>query len=127
MVVPPVPADVYVKLFPEFANQFADVVAVYSRFTNDVRLGAESPYGKTEMLRHEGPYAKLKVTITHCAPLSDGDWTNRPFLLHHKRPIQAPVLYRLQQVLLPDAVARGEVGDGAGDFEDLVIGAGGEV
>lgn len=41
-------------------------------------------------------------------------------------PIQRPVLHRLGYVRGVDSLAPREVGDGAGDFEDAVVGAGGE-
>ena len=44
----------------------------------------------------------------------------------HSLPVQTPVLYRLGDVILPDAVASRQVGDGPGHFEDAGVGAGGE-
>jgi hypothetical protein len=41
-------------------------------------------------------------------------------------PVKRAVLDGLQQVRLLDAVAAREVGDGAGDFQDAVVGAGGQ-
>jgi hypothetical protein len=41
-------------------------------------------------------------------------------------PVQRSVLNRLGQMLLADLFAAGEVGNGAGDFEDAGVGAGGE-
>ncbi len=39
-------------------------------------------------------------------------------------PVQAAVLHRFRQVLGGDALLAVQVGDGAGDFEDAVVGAG---
>ena len=42
-------------------------------------------------------------------------------------PLPRPVLQGLGQVRCFDVVCAGEIGDGAGDFEDEVLGAGGEL
>jgi hypothetical protein len=42
-------------------------------------------------------------------------------------PVQRTILDRFANVFALDAVAAGEVGDGSCDFEDAVVGAGGEV
>jgi hypothetical protein len=47
--------------------------------------------------------------------------------LDPKRPIEGPILDGFADVLGGDAVGSGEIGDGAGDFEDAVVGAGAEV
>jgi hypothetical protein len=43
-----------------------------------------------------------------------------------KRPIQRPIVDRLAQVVAVNVIAGGEVGDGAADAEDFVVGSGGE-
>ena len=42
------------------------------------------------------------------------------------RAVEAPILNRFEQVVAFDFVDAGEIGDGAGDFQDAIVGAGGE-
>ena len=72
---------------------------------------------------------RMRVRLT-----LDGGW-NTPYAISInwwvcgptlQLPIQSPVVNGLEDVLRADGVAVGEIGDGAGDAEDLVVGAGGE-
>ena len=47
--------------------------------------------------------------------------------LHPKIPVQRPVLNRLKEVLLFQIRFAVEIGEGSGDLEDAVVGAGGKV
>ena len=47
--------------------------------------------------------------------------------LGQERPVQGVVLDGFEDVVGGDVIQRGEVGQGAGDFEDAVVGAGAEV
>jgi len=42
-------------------------------------------------------------------------------------PVQRAILDRFQDVLPADTLAAAEVGEGAGDFEDPIVGAGGKI
>ena len=50
-----------------------------------------------------------------------------PIPSREQRPVQGAVFDSFEDVVGGDVIQRGEVGQGAGDFEDAVVGAGAEV
>jgi hypothetical protein len=72
--------------------------------------------------RHDNRRARTGDKPGRCSP-------SRRFVrsLDPKRPIEGSVLDGFADVLGGDRVGEGEVGDGAGNFQDAVVGAGAQV
>ena len=61
-----------------------------------------------------------------CAQSHSSHWSRLSYSPSKIRTIQCPVLHRFRDVTGLQGIGGGEVSDGAGDFEDAVVGARGE-
>jgi hypothetical protein len=126
------PLHIFLRLntFPNFAMQPAQILAVITRFRHEQDMPTANSHEEmisrwdVEFFSHSGGNGDL-VFLVHLDPKH-----------HHGSPFTQDVSYRqLARAVLQsfgdvrggDFVGGGEVGDGAGEFDDAVVGAGGEV